>query len=214
MSHFVKNIFQTPLLVGHSDNLQIRQKICDLVLHFRDTVPSAKLVSEGWNYGKVSALKEDFQRYGVTSFSTEAILDKPEWQEVSTFLKVFAQTMISSVNTGDSVMTFMNSWITLYPPGTYVPEHVHSNSMLSGVFYAHVPENGGNLIFKDPSAVAKTMYIRHYNDFPTVPTIYTHVVESGQMVIFPAWLPHMTEANQSNENRIMVSFNIDMKDPM
>jgi len=61
--------------------------------------------------------------------------------------------------------------------------------------------------------VAKTMFIRNYNDFPTVPTVYTQEIKEGQMVIFPAWLPHLTEVNKSQGNRIMVSFNIDMKDP-
>jgi uncharacterized protein (TIGR02466 family) len=213
MSSFLRGIFQTPLLVGHSGDAEIREKICQLALRFKETASDARLVSEGWNYGRTSSSQEDFDRLGVTSFNSGSLLDKPEWKEIIDFLHGFASTMISSVNTTSSVVSFINSWVTIYPPGTYVPEHIHSNSMLSGVFYASVPEGAGNLIFKDPSAVAKTMFIRHYNDFPTVPTVYTHAVEEGQMVIFPSWLPHMTELNRSQGNRIMVSFNIDMKDP-
>jgi uncharacterized protein (TIGR02466 family) len=213
MNNFMRSIFQTPLLVGHSDNTDIREKICTLALKFRSTASNAGLVSEGWNYGKKSSSQEDFERYGVTSFQSGSLVDDPDWSEVMTFLHNFASSMISSVNSTGSLISLINSWVTIYPPGTYVPEHIHSNSMLSGVFYANVPENGGNLIFKDPSSVAKTMFIRHYLDFPTIPTIYTHQVESGQMVIFPSWLPHMTEINKSNDNRIMVSFNINMVDP-
>lgn len=213
MSNFLRGIFQTPLLVGNSDSVEIRKKICELALRFKENATDARLVSGGWNYGAKSSSPDDFDKFGVTSFGEKSLLDEAEWKEISTFLYDFARTMISSVNNDTSVVSFINSWVTIYPPGAYVPEHIHSNSMLSGVFYAKVPENGGNLLFKDPSAVAKTMFIRHYNDFPTVPTIYTHVVEEGQMVIFPSWLPHMTEVNKSNENRIMVSFNIDMKDP-
>jgi uncharacterized protein (TIGR02466 family) len=212
MSDFFRGIFQTPLLVGNSDNVEIREKICKLALEFRENASDAKLVSEGWSYGKTSSSQEDFRRYGVTSFESGSLLDDPDWRDVMAFLYDFAYTMIRSVDSLPSAISFVNSWVTIYPPGTYVPEHIHSNSLLSGVFYAKVPEKAGNLIFKDPSAVAKTMCIRPSKKFPTVNTIHTHFVEEGQMVIFPSWLPHLTEVNQSEEDRIMVSFNIDVRE--
>lgn len=214
MSTFLSGIFSTPLLIGNSTNIDICEKICMLALKFKENAHNAKLVSEGWNYGKSSSSQEDFSRYGVTSFSSKNLLEDPDWKDIMSFLQDFANTMIATVNDTNGVVSFINSWVTIYPPGTYVPEHIHSNSMLSGVFYANVPENGGNLIFKDPSAVAKTMFGRHYNDFPTVSTLHTHVVNTGQMVIFPAWLPHLTEINRSQDNRIMVSFNINIVDPV
>ena len=184
-----------------------------LALKFKENANDAKLVSEGWNYGKFSSSQEDFSKYGVTSFSSKNLLEDPDWKDIMSFLYNFANTMITTVNDTNGVVSFVNSWVTIYPPGTYVPEHIHSNSMLSGVFYAKVPENAGNLLFKDPAAVAKTMFGRHYNDFPTVSTLHTHEVKTGQMVIFPAWLPHLTEINKSQDDRIMVSFNINMIDP-
>lgn len=209
MSEFYKGIFQTPLLVGKSDRGDIREKICQLALKFKENATDAGLVSEEWNYGKTSSDQADFDKFGVTSFKSGSLLDDPEWADVVEFLYDFARTMVGSINAvGAEQLSFINSWVTIYPPGTNVPEHVHSNSLLSGVFYAKVPENAGNLLFKDPSAVAKTMYITAYNQFPTVNTVYTHAVEEGQMVIFPSWLPHLTEKNRSNEDRIMVSFNI------
>lgn len=213
MSQFFKGIFQTPLLVGKSDRVDIQEKICELALKFKQNATDAGLVSEGWSYNKSSSDQADFDKYGVTSFKSGSLTDDPEWAEVIEFLYDFAKTMVGSINYASaSKVTFINSWVTIYPPGTYVPEHIHSNSILSGVFYAKVPEKAGNLLFKDPSAVAKTMYIIDYNEFPTVATVHTHQVETGQMVIFPSWLPHMTEVNRSNDDRIMVSFNIDLKD--
>lgn len=212
MSQFSHGIFSTPLLIGKSDNPTICAKICELALQFKENAVEAALVSEGWNYGKVSSAQDDFDKYGVTSFKSGSLLDNPDWAEVLDFIQDFAATMIGSVNNTNSRVKFLNSWVTIYPPGTYVPEHVHSNSMLSGVFYAKVPEGAGDLLFKDPSAVAKTMYIHDYNTFPTVTTTHTHKVEENQMIIFPSWLPHLTSVNRATENRIMVSFNIDMKD--
>lgn len=212
MSNFLQGIFHTPLLVGQNLSQAVCDRICDLAYKFKSDAKSAGLVSEAWNYGRTSSSQEDFERHGVTSFHSGSLLEKPEWSEILSFIKDFADTLISSVNDTRRQAHFLNSWVTIYPPGTYVPEHVHSNSMLSGVFYAKVPEGSGNIIFKDPSAVAKTMFIGDYNQFPTVPTVYTHPVQTGQMIIFPSWLPHLTEVNRSTEDRIMVSFNISMKD--
>ena len=212
MSEFLQGIFQTPLLIGKSDNVEICKKICELALKFKENASDARLVSDGWNYVKRSSSQEDFERFGVTSFNSGSLTDNPEWKDVLGFLYDFASTMIASVNTSSSAVAFINSWVTIYPPGTYVPEHIHANSMLSGIFYARVPEGAGNLILKDPASVAKTMFIRDYWGFPTVQTVHTHTVEEGQMIIFPSWLPHMTELNRSTGDRIMVSFNLDMKE--
>jgi len=49
-------------------------------------------------------------------------------------------------------------------------------------------------------------------EFPAVDTMHVHEVRAGSMVIFPAWLPHSTEVNESSEDRIVVSFNLTMVD--
>ena len=36
------------------------------------------------------------------------------------------------------------------------------------------------------------------------------VPEEGLLVLFPSWLHHSVQANTSNEERIVISFNIDL----
>ncbi len=212
MKPFLRTIFPTPLLVGASDNTEICQKICDLAYEFKSKAQDALLVSEQWNRGTRSSSQEEFQKKGVTSFNSGSLLEKPEWKDVVSFIYSFASTMVQSVNNAASKPTFMNMWTTIYPPGAYVPEHVHSNALLSGVFYAKTPANSGNIVFRDPASVAKIMFIRNMTEFPAVETMHVHEVRTGSMVIFPAWLPHSTEVNQSDEDRIIVSFNLNMVD--
>ena len=35
-------------------------------------------------------------------------------------------------------------------------------------------------------------------------------INEGDLLIFPAYLPHSVDENRSNENRVIVSFNIDI----
>ena len=35
-------------------------------------------------------------------------------------------------------------------------------------------------------------------------------LQTSVFLIFPSWLPHLTEQNHSDSDRIMVSFNIDL----
>jgi uncharacterized protein (TIGR02466 family) len=210
MSQFVRTIFPTPLLVGTSDNSEICQKICDLAYEFKSKAHDASLVSEQWYRGAKSSSQEDFEKKGVTSFNSGSLTDDPAWAEVTEFVYSFANKMIQTVNNAATKPVFIGMWTTIYPPGAFVPEHVHSNALLSGAFYAKVPEKGGNIVFRDPSSVAKQMFIRNVKEFPTVSTLHVHEVRAGSMVIFPAWLPHFTEVNESQEDRIMVSFNMNM----
>ena len=44
--------------------------------------------------------------------------------------------------------------------------------------------------------------------FPSIPVVHEQEVENGLTIIFPSWLPHSTQSNGSDEDRIIVSFNL------
>ena len=213
MNPFLQNIFSTPLLMGHSDNESIRSEIISLAYALRAGLSQGNLVSEGWDIASSSSDPLDFAREGVTSFnSTESLTLLPEWNNVTGFIKDFAETMAKSM---DNTLTYelLNMWTTIYPPGAFVPEHVHSNSTLSGVFYAKAETNCGEIVFSDPSWVAKTMsFPSRKGAYPDVPTKYRVSPEPGLMLLFPSWLPHKSMANRSQEDRIIISFNMKLAD--
>ena len=208
MSHSVINIFATPLLVGHSDNAEIRKTICALAYAFKANAQDAGLVSDAWDYGVTSSKQEDFDRSGVTSAYSGSLFEKPEWAAASQFIYHLANDLVRSVYAGDDVVSLISMWTTVYPPGAYVPQHLHPNCLLSGVYYAKAPEDCGHLVFQDPSYIGKVMHNRGQGKFPTFPEKYVQEVREGLMVIFPSWLPHSTQPNKSAEDRIIVSFNL------
>lgn len=210
---FIKQIFATPMLLGVADCASVCSEAETLAYSLRKNLTHGRLVSDGWDVGAVSKNTEDFIKHGVTSFnSTEDLCYKPEWSNVSNFIYEFAKTMIDTVDTENVPFRILNMWTTIYPTGCWVPEHNHSNSHLSGVFYVKAPKNCGDIVFHDPSWVAKTMCINNSAlSFPAVQTKHPQTPEPGMMILFPSWLPHRTMPNGSQEDRIIISFNLQFK---
>ncbi len=80
--------------------------------------------------------------------------------------------------------------------------HTHSG-ILSGVFYSKVPENSGRLVLCNPAVRADGKMFRTPN-FSITP-------EPLSCIFFPSWLEHFVEPNLSDDLRISISFNIDLK---
>lgn len=210
MNPFLQEIFPTAIFSGRCNNLDVCKKAENLAQLFRKNAKNAGLVSNQWDKFTKSSDQKDFDQYGVTSFNSGSLLDIPEWEEVIFLIHDFATTMLSSIHRGQKKLVIANAWTTVYPTGTFVPEHVHSNSTFSGAFYVKAPENCGNIVFHDPAYLAKTMYLGPSLDSSMQLTRFEKKVETGMMVIFPSWLPHYTLPNESSEDRIMISFNMDL----
>ena len=102
-----------------------------------------------------------------------------------------------------------NMWANINPFGGYNKPHVHPNALFSGVYYIKTPPNCGRLVCQDPRPGIQTcMPTRKKGQPPKHLWRDVHLQpQENRAVIFPAWLWHSVEPNQSNENRISVSFN-------
>ncbi len=102
-----------------------------------------------------------------------------------------------------------NMWANINPPGGYNKPHIHPNSLFSGVYYIKAPENSGNLVCNDPRPGIQTCMPNRKKGQP--PRHLWREVnlqpQENRAIMFNSWLWHNVEANQSNEDRISVSFN-------
>ena len=100
-------------------------------------------------------------------------------------------------------------WANINPPGGYNRQHLHPNSHFSGVYYIKAPKNSGQIVFNEPRSAAHMVMPRRKEGTP--PSHLWREVRvdplEGRIVIFPAWLWHCVDPNESNEIRISVSFN-------
>ena len=93
-------------------------------------------------------------------------------------------------------------WANINTKHNYNGQHTHEGE-LSGVFYCQVPEYSGRLVLVNPAVRSYISVIRN-NNFYINP-------ERLALIMFPSWLEHYVEPNQSDDPRISISFNIGIK---
>ena len=109
----------------------------------------------------------------------------------------------------------MQMWININKPGQINNRHDHPGSDLSGVFWVKSLQKSGNLTFHSPNVMTQFEQINSLKDeigkklFIT-PTFEIEPLE-GVIVLFPSDLTHSVQKNTSDEDRISVSFNIDLR---
>ncbi len=89
--------------------------------------------------------------------------------------------------------------------------HTHPNCYLSSAYYVKAEKNCGKFEIENPN-IAK----RHL--FPEIAVrnelnleVASIEVNEGDLLLFPSYLPHKVGTNKSDEDRIVISFNVDIK---
>lgn len=106
-----------------------------------------------------------------------------------------------------------NLWININGKVGFNRPHVHPESAVSGVYYVAVPNNSGNIVFNHPS---KTQQYHIHPDAVKVSNDLNsstwHVTPAaGLLILFPSWLEHYVEPNNSEDDRISIAFNAHIK---
>lgn len=114
------------------------------------------------------------------------------------------------VNQG--VRMYIDAWMNINPKGSFNEKHTHPGCAFAGTIWIKIPENSGNLYFYSPFGHISSDEIMSYdpnfaNSFNIPHTAFT-VPEEGKMLIFPSYLEHSVAENNSDEDRISMSFNI------
>ena len=106
-----------------------------------------------------------------------------------------------------------NMWANINPPGGMNRAHIHPNSLWSGVYYVKALLNSGHLRIDDPRTVASMSRPRQ-KPGPTPDRLWRETSfepKAGRLIMFPAWLTHCVDPNNSKDIRISISFNFMQK---
>ena len=101
-----------------------------------------------------------------------------------------------------------NMWAIINTGGAANLRHQHGNSTISGAYYVRAPKNSGDIVFYDPRPAPVYTYPKALN--PNLLNAQVNGInpKEGALVLFPSYLDHSVNENLSNEERIVISFNI------
>ena len=110
----------------------------------------------------------------------------------------------------NQITKITNMWTIINRKGAAHDRHHHGNSAISAAYYVKAPENCGNIIFYDPRPAPIYFHpnAKSSNSLNCQVNAITPV--EGLLVLFPSYLDHSVGANNSNEERVVISFNISL----
>ena len=175
-------VFPTPVQIyKYEDSIEKELKYIEGV-EWKQQVANANFKT------KDSYLTKHEQLKNLVSFFKECIDD-------------YCNTIINS----DQRLVITQLWGNRNPKGSKHHEHVHPNSILSGVFYLRQDPKLPPIQFAKSNQEAMKLDPRKYNTYNAETFLLPCV--SGELILFPSNLRHSVPTNQGEEERISLSFN-------
>ena len=140
---------------------------------------------------------------GFSSFNVHNSVLK-EFKVLEDEINEHIKSYLGSVNFNSDLKQFhiANSWVNIYPTGSYVSEHLHNGCYLSAVLFLQTPEECGDFYLLDPLEYHKI------NSIGKEDTKHKFKPEEGRFILFPSYLKHGSLPNESKDDRIILSLNI------
>ena len=188
--------FSTPVWASKTENYkETNEEIYNYIkkLQTEDNDRIIKSNVKGW-HSKDFDLKNSvvIKFINLISPNINQVIKDMQWDINSQTVKI--TSMWSIINTG----------------GASNARHHHGNSAISAAYYVRAPKNCGEIVFYDPRPAPVFSHPR-----ASGPNAFNAMVNSinpieGGLVLFPSYLDHSVNPNLSNEERIVVSFNISL----
>lgn len=132
-----------------------------------------------------------------------------EFDDLNLRIIQVCQRIAESQNFMPNMVFQHQAWLNFNQPGASNKLHYHPNCHFSGIYYISLkaPECG-SIYFRDPRIASRML------PYPsTEPTEFTAEElrmppQEGRMYVFPGWLEHGVEVNDSDQDRISIAFNV------
>ena len=142
---------------------------------------------------------------------TSFLLKDTRLSRVKNFLDEHMNNFIENVIEIKNKFVMTQSWSTITKKGQQHQLHNHPNAMFSLVFYVSAEgSKSGNFVFNFESSRLGERWnfsldVKKYNTFNSF--TWDFEVNTGDLIIFPAWMHHYTRENVTNKDRIVIGAN-------
>jgi uncharacterized protein (TIGR02466 family) len=146
-------------------------------------------------------------RPGENWQSDHALQEQPAFQPLIEWIQAAAANALAYLHI-PRPLAVTGCWANVNAPGTGHRLHSHRNNYLSGAYYLQVQDGADTINFFDPKPQAGV--IRPAATHPTAENTEVAMVrvQTGSLLLFPAWLQHAVDVNRSDRPRISLSFNL------
>tara|TARA_B100000965_G_scaffold111233_1_gene91835 strand:+ start:691 stop:1308 length:618 start_codon:yes stop_codon:yes gene_type:complete len=196
----IEPIFGTPIYYNEVDNYEkIQQDFDEVIEATRDGDLGGRSQIQFRihpEYGQTHYLSDPnsqehlFERFALDNFR----------EEINRNLKLYC----ASLQFEWRPYTINSSWIALFKNGNFGHCHHHGSADISGVYYlkkGDLDADDGHIYFKSPLVQAQTS-LCYFGGKIVIPA------KQGGLLLFPGWLEHGVNMNNSDEDRISVSFDV------
>jgi len=126
-------------------------------------------------------------------------------KDITSFFKECIDDFTKNIYQSEQRLTITQCWGNKNPKGSKHHEHVHPNSIVSGVFYLRQDPKLPPIKFFKSNVQAINLDPKEYNYLNSESFLLPCV--SGELILFPSNLKHSVPTNRGDEERISLSFN-------
>jgi uncharacterized protein (TIGR02466 family) len=188
--------FSTPVWINEIDNsANINEELKEYIYREREKKPEGTKKSNvnGWHSDDFDLKNESLKKFII---------------QVSKNIEIAIRDM--NWDLGSQIVKITNMWSIINKKDAFNEKHHHGNSALSAAYYVKAEKNAGDIVFFDP----RQANVFHHPASKNVNNINAQVQSvapaAGTLVLFPSYLEHKVNPNLSNEERIVISFNVSL----
>ena len=133
------------------------------------------------------------------------LMEIEELKSIKDFFYESLNKYTKNISQSDQRLVVTQCWANKNPPGSKHHEHVHPNSILSGVFYLKQDKTLPPIQFSKSIQGAMKLDPKKYNNLNSETFLLPCV--DGELLLFPSNLKHSVPTNMGKEARISLSFN-------
>ena len=167
-------------------------------------VPYEEPIDKELAYLKTISYREQ-QQNGNFRSDDSYLLRKEELKNIKNFLGESIDKFTKNVLQSKQRLVITQCWANRNPKGSKHHEHVHPNSIISGVMYFQINEKLPPIQFSKANQDGMKLEPIKYNYVNS--ESFMLPCKPGELILFPSSLKHSVPINQGDEDRISVSFN-------
>ena len=133
------------------------------------------------------------------------ILDNPEMVNIRKFIEIKLSSYVIDILGSSDQLLITQSWLNFNGHNQALHEHIHPNSIVSGVWYPQIDTKMPPIKFSKNQQSQWQLSTEKYNSFNGMVCMFP--MNKGELIIFPSWIRHSVPINTKNSDRISLSFN-------